>query len=373
MFFNNQSSISQTTYEEFLKTIGSLSNLFSDSNEPFLHYRIAEKLFCRAFNALDLSRSDVSVDAKKDDIGIGLKTFLVGNNKTFQKVTEFGSNDRNLYHNLNPNQKVLKIAELRNERINLTHRIHNINSSIYHCVVRENNKFKIFEENLQLIDTDNIRNIREKKGSITFNDGINDYSFLLSKNTLTKRFNTFSHLHEFEVSIIENPLDLLINCQNHFNMIHTNRHIETVYLPLYGNNHRVFERSGLNQWNANGRRRDYNEVYIPIPIKIHRLFSTFFPNRDTPFNLKLPNGHIMIAKVCQDGSKALMSQSNRELGNWILRDVLKLREGELLTYEKLQLLGIDSVRIDKLDNMNYEINFAKIGSYDEFIEKNEEI
>ena len=43
----------------------------------------------------------------------------------------------------------------------------------------------------------------------------------------------------------------------------------------------------------------------------------------------------MQSKVCQDNNKALMSYSNRELGKWILRDILKLKEGELLTYEKI--------------------------------------
>lgn len=50
-----------------------------------------------------------------------------------------------------------------------------------------------------------------------------------------------------------------------------------------------------------------------------------------------------------------------------MKNVLKLNEGELLTYDKLQVLGIDSVRIDKLNDENYEINFAKNGSYDIFI------
>lgn len=63
-----------------------------------------------------------------------------------------------------------------------------------------------------------------------------------------------------------------------------------------------------------------------------------------------------------------MSYSNKELGNWILRDVLKLEEGKLLTYERLQIFGIDSVRIDKINNELYEINFAKNRSYDNFID-----
>jgi hypothetical protein len=66
-----------------------------------------------------------------------------------------------------------------------------------------------------------------------------------------------------------------------------------------------------------------------------------------------------------------MSYSNKELGRWILRDVLHLNEGEILTYEKLQILGIDSVRLDKLSNSIYEINFAKNGSFEKYINVNE--
>ncbi len=72
-------------------------------------------------------------------------------------------------------------------------------------------------------------------------------------------------------------------------------------------------------------------------------------------------------KVCQDNSKALMSNPNKALGKWLLRDVLNLKEGVLLTYEKLQTIGIDAVRIDKYDDGNYAIHFATLGSYEEFI------
>lgn len=75
----------------------------------------------------------------------------------------------------------------------------------------------------------------------------------------------------------------------------------------------------------------------------------------------------MQAKICQAGGKALMSRSNRELGQWILRDVLQLKEGELLRYRKLQDIGIDAVRIDKIDNTRYEINFSKIESFENFL------
>jgi len=88
-----------------------------------------------------------------------------------------------------------------------------------------------------------------------------------------------------------------------------------------------------------------------------------------PFTLHLPNGSSMSAKVCQDNSKALMSNPNKELGKWILRDILNLKEGELLSYEKLQFIGIDSIRIDKIDKLNYKINFVGLESFENYINK----
>jgi hypothetical protein len=223
------------------------------------------------------------------------------------------------------------------------------------------------------IDIANIQNIKPKKNTITFNDNINDYSFSLSKSTLSKRFNSTNInliLDEFDIDILKDPLLTLQECfaQNEKELISLTdtRVKQTVYLPLYGRGAKVFEKSGLNQWNAGGRRRNESEVYIPVPKLIHTNFPNFFPSREYPFSLKLPNGKIIRSKICQDGGKALMSYSNRELGQWLLRDVLGLSEGELLTYAKLQILGVDSVRIDKINNSEFEINFSKIGRYETF-------
>ena len=79
MFYSSQSKKFKNEYIKLLKACGQLSNLSSESLTPYLYYRIAEKIFCKAFEASDLSRSDCAVDAKKNNIGIGLKTFLVGN------------------------------------------------------------------------------------------------------------------------------------------------------------------------------------------------------------------------------------------------------------------------------------------------------
>lgn len=369
MFYSSQDNKFQKEYIDNLTIIGTLSNLFSDSKTPYLYYRIAEKIFCNSFNANDLSRGDIALDAAKNNIGIGLKTFLKSNDRSMQKVAEFNK-DRNLYKDVNDTSIVNIISELRNKRINFAEKISNVNHSFYHCVIRGENKFYLYEEKMDLINLENIQNIKKKQNSIWFNDGLHEYSFNLSKSTLLKRFHTNNLLEEFEVKILENPLEDIKNCfgQNDKLFKEDNFISETIYLPLYSKGKIVPQGSGLNQWNGKGRKRDSNEIYIPIPSKVHKYSPNFFPPRDEPFSLILPNKEVLNVKVCQDSSKALMSNPNKALGKWLLRDVLELKEEELLTYQKLQLLGIDSVRIDKINNEIFTISFASLDSYENYLE-----
>jgi len=366
MFYEHQTSKEQQEYIKKLQIIGSLSNLFSQSDVPYLYYRVAEKVFCKAFDAKDLSRGDVALDAYKNGVGIGLKTFLANNNRTFQKVAEFNK-DKALYEDKTPKQLVEKISELRNKRIEFTQNLYGIENSLYHCVVRESGCFKVYEESMDIVDICNIEDVKKKKNSISFHDTHHEYIFNISKSTLLKRFISNSFQVEFDVKILENPFEELQNCfskQEDSDGIYI---VDTIFLPLYSKGKKVSLRSGLNQWNAAGRERDVDEVYIPIPSKVHHIKPDFFPDRDHSFELILPDDNVLQAKVCQDNSKALMSYSNKELGKWILRDVLQLPEGKLLTYEMLQELGIDSVKIDKYSDNSYKINFAQIDSYENFI------
>jgi hypothetical protein len=378
MFYNTQNIEFQQKYIDSLTVIGNLSNLFSDSAVPYLYYRIAEKIFCNSFNANDLSRGDIALDASKNNMGIGLKTFLKNNDKTIQKVAEFNK-DRHLYENKNIYETVEIVAHLRNKRIAFAESLSNVEKSYYHCVTRSENTFFLHEEGMDYIQVENIQNIKKKKNSIWFDDGLHEYSFNISKSTLFKRFIISNYLHEFEVKIFENPLEEIQKCFLDNNKLWQveNKIIDTVYLPLYSKNKKVPEKSGLNQWNSKGRNgglspRDPNEVYIRIPSKVHKYSPDFFPPRDTSFNLYLPNGEILDVKVCQDNSKALMSNPNKALGKWLLRDILKLKEGELLTYERLQILGIDSIRIDKMNDEDYQINFVSFGSFEEYLDLYEE-
>jgi hypothetical protein len=272
------------------------------------------------------------------------------------------------------------IAELRNERIEATKKISEVRDIFYHCIVRSAGAIYTFEEPMHTIDIENIKlNVDKKNNNIAFTDGKENYSFYPSKSTLYKYFVTKDKLFEIPVRIIEDPFEAISKLLTSeitaltFSPIQEGEHI---FLPIYSTRDgEVPEKSGLNLWNAGGRKRDPNEVYIPVPRFIHRNFPNFFPARDKTFNLSLPTGEVISASICQDGDKALMSNPNTALGSWILRDILKAKEGQLITYADLEKIGFDSFVVYKTNDQNYSIDFTALGSYDDFEQslENEEV
>ncbi len=155
-----------------------------------------------------------------------------------------------------------------------------------------------------------------------------------------------------------------------------------VILPLYstrsGRQHEVPAKSGINQWNAGGRARAFGEAYIPVPRWIHKVFPGFFPGRDESFMLKLQDGTIVNAKLCQEESKALMSHPNDELCRWLYRTLEpaksyeqiknRLPEGRPYTYADLRRVGKDCVKVTKVYGKphQFELSFCRIGDYEKF-------
>lgn len=246
---------------------------------------------------------------------------------------------------------------------------------MYHLLTRRQGVLEIHEEAMDLIDLNTIQITSIKATSIHFTDKFHEYSFNLSKSTLFKRFHTFSEnkIYGFPVEILEDPYEFLLTLKNAPVMnVAKQKEDEYILLPLYSaRSMKVEAQSGLNQWNAKGRKRDPNEVYIPIPAWIHKVFRGFF-NYSTEnfkteaFQVLLPNGKVLSMKVAQSGGKALMSNPNSALGEWLLRDILQIQEGKVVTKEMLDILGIDSVKLTKLENNSYRLDFLKVGSYEAF-------
>lgn len=403
MFYENQPTEQQEQYKLLLGMMGRLSNLFSESDCPYLAYRVHENIFCKSFQADNLARGDDSADAQKGNIGIGLKTWTGQND---QKVAEFG---RLLpqYENLTGIDLVRRISEFRNLRIRTTMNQHGINTMLYHVVKRVPNMMKILECSFDPVDVDNIELIpnRGNASNIYFTDHRHTYHFSQTKHTLYMIFDDLQEMDSFPVEILSDPYSLLVSAIYATKQIqkssskapdivipgivnHAPINIEIggervapreqLCLRLYtrtgkntGRQKYVQEKSGLNQWNASGRPRDPDEIYIPYPAEDRRRNENFFPPRETPFNLRLPDGTVISAKVCQENGKAIMSNPNKVLGKWLLRDVFELPERTLITYDMLVQYGIDSVVFTKFSDSEYSVDFSDIGTYEEFYEEDE--
>lgn len=396
MFYEKQPKNQQDNYKRMLEIIGNLTLLFSESDCPYLPYRAHENIFCKYFEAMNLGRKDCSADAQKGKVGIGLKTWM-GNDD--QKVAEFGKL-REEYKTLSGIELVKKIAEYRNERIRVTKNLYGIDEMIYHIVKRVPGTMQILEHTFDYIDIDNIQLIegRGNKNNTYFTDGRHTYHFSVSKNTLYMIFSDMELMDQFDVSIMADPYSYLMQLEKPLPPVEieqkeklpfsyvfdkdmqyilaTKEKKEQLCLRLYATKNGekyVPLKSGLNQWNASGRKRDPNEIYIAYLKEDRERSKGFFPGRDTEFELTLPDGKVVSAKVCQDAGtgdpnegKSIMSNPNKVLGAWLLRKVFELPEKEIVTYEMLEKFGVDSVVFTKQSEGKYTIDFAEIGTYERF-------
>ena len=376
-------------YFDMLALLAGLSKLFSDNTIPYLDYRIAENLFCKYYSATNDARSCTAYDAHINSLGIGIKTFGIANGHSIEKIAEFNKL-KPILDNLKGVKLAKAIATFRNDRIELANNIYNIDNSIYHIVGRSQSALKLFNTSYKKIEINDIHEVKDTVKSISFISDNEFYTFNKSKSVLLKKFILPDNYKEIPVDILKDPLQLLSQLLNkddkNIKELHqytTKRLIikgyDYVILPLYstrGSIIHVPEKSGLNQWNAGGRPRHEDEVYIPVPALIHKKYPSFFPNnRTTVFELRLPDGTSLSAKMCQSNLKGLMSNPNAALGNWILRKVLKKRPKEIVTMNDLLRFGIDSVRVEKLHQKNdkgqeiYEISFTSTAyeSYTDFI------
>lgn len=406
VFYDRQPEEHKENYKRMLTIIGKLSRLFSTAEEPYLYYRAHENVFAKYFDVDNNARHDDSADAYsvEQGVGIGLKTWI---GRDDQKVAEFGRLRPN-YENLDGMELIQQIAEYRNTRIRTTLNSHGLREMIYHIVKRIPNAMQIYESAFDYIDREHIV-LDENRGNannVYFNDGNHTYHFNKSKSTLYMIFEDMELLDEFEVEIVDDPYDLLAQLFEEDEHVGVEgvaeaftRRMERyrqLCLRLYATDRNgrkyVPERSGLNQWNANGRARDANEIYIPYLKEDRERGLDFFPPRDTPFTLILPDNSEISAKVCQRAyrklsdaeyenlseeekriedekslvGKSIMSNPNKVLGKWLLRDVLQIEEGTVITYDMLRVYNIDCVIFTKREEGVYSVDFGELGTYERF-------
>lgn len=385
-----KSWIENPEYFEALRVVASLSRLFSEEKTPMIEYRSAENLFIKYFGARNNARKCDAYDAILGKYGIGIKTFGLNADgiQSTEKIAEFNKL-QNILRPLCGEELATQLAIFRNERMFSSDAANNISDRFYHVVGRLEGKIRLFNTDYEPINVENIKLLSNRKNGFKFSDGIHEYSYNYSKSTLFETFTVKDYV-DIEVDIIDDPLEELLQFYakpTNMKIAHTSDLVERyrsirgkdyVILPLYSTRDGdVPKASGLNQWNAKGRARDPNEVYVPIPVEIRKKCEGFFPGRDERFHLHLQNGDIIESKVCQDGGKALMSCDNSVLGTWLLRSVLRKKEGDLVTKIDLDIAGFDSIEISKKfnkQNGQYEfylsvVNGDSYESYEHFIKR----
>ena len=412
-------------YIEFLQVYGALSNLFRQKQGdliPYLDSKFQETVFARIFNSQNVDIGNTPHDVLSvfgsDRIGIGLKTWM-NSSPSFQKVMQLKRFQEEINEVRKTNNKealALKISEIKNERMRIDYQRLGLSEdkNIYHYITRDKGLFVINECAYPLIDIEHLQNFELISTAFSWSDGRKDYKFTFGDSQIWQKFDSSKKdtflLHQFNVNIIEDPFSFLLKAYTNFlgEQTFAKEEIVEAYLPLYSyTSKEVKEKSGLNVWNAASKNkgsdtpRPLNEVYIPIPRAFHIKKPDFFTkdifnfenernrfegdkkNRpEIRFHLELPNGKRIPALVTQDNMKALQSGSNTEidpetgklygqsaLGQWLLVDVLGLKDRELVTREWLERKGTDSVRLwrKKDDYSTFYIDFAPVNSFENFM------
>lgn len=408
------------SYEDYLQLSAALSRLFSDTPKggPHIDPKWLERLFCEAFELQNIAGKSTSFDAlqlraESDRVGVGLKTFLMHNwSPKFEKIAEFNKAFTEQAWDLSDSDALVRrVSDLRNVRVLSDAREYGVDplKSIYHCVgrasVKGTSKLLVFEEPYPLIAVNNLELVDGKsRNAVEFRDGSNIYKFAPSKSVLYKKFgcSLAGASGEISANIIDDPFAELLKWYRGRSpngdtpspsgspsvplladsAIAPAQGVpgkDYVVLPLYSTREKsaksVPERSGLNQWNAGGRVRDFGvshgkpfgEMYIPVPAPIRQYFRSFFPSRDEQFMLIVPTGEKLIASLCQQGEKALMSNPNKALSSWLFSILgFTPKAGMPLSYKDLYRVDKDAVRIDKLSDGRYTIRLCPLGAYESF-------
>lgn len=410
-------------YIQFLQVYGALTNLFRQKQGdliPYLDSKFQETVFAKIFNGQNVDIGNTPHDVLSifgnDRIGIGLKTWM-SSKPSFQKVMQLKRYQDEIKQSRELGLEALafKISEIKNEKMRSDYERLGLSEdkNIYHYVTRDQGGFIVNECAYPLIDTDNLQEFNSTSTAFSWSDGRKDYKFTFGDSQIWQKFDSSKKdaftLHQFEVKIIEDPFEFLLKA--YLELIGSAKEVDVeiveAYLPLYSfEKKEVGEKSGLNAWNAaskvkgSDKPRPLNEVYIPVPMDFHYKHPNFFTkdmlsiiqerekfkndkaNRpEVRFHVELPNGKRIPVLITGDNMKNFQSGSKIErdengkmygqsaLGQWLLIDVLGLRNYQKVTRDWLIKKGTDSVRLwrKKDDYSTIYIDFAPIGSFEAFM------
>ncbi|MDO4912775.1 MAG: NgoFVII family restriction endonuclease [Lactobacillus sp.] len=411
-------------YEKYISMIASLSELFNqkstEDKAPYLDSKFQETIYAKCFESqeVDINNTPHDIMSIFDDvhIGIGLKTWK-SSRPSFQKVMQIKGFMEEIEDakKLGDEELIEHIAKIKNERLLSDYNRLGLSKdkNIYHYITRDSGKLRYYETSYPLIDMNTLEKIEKTNKRITFRDKNKTYKYTFSDSQIYMRFgpdeSQTSLLCESDINLLDDPFSFLKQAfalKKNQETYDNTESVDYLYLPLYSYSKKeVLPRSGINAWNGKpktkGSRkpRPSGEAYIPIPKDVWKKkprwvdknidMSNYYQYKDSTgkssyeFTLHLPNGEQLPAMFAQSDFKSLQTNPQSALGTWLL-NALGIFEPQrteydkpakkIVTMDRLKNYGVDSVKLwhKTNDPKHIWIDFAKYGSFERFMEQDEE-
>ncbi|WP_150285691.1 restriction endonuclease PLD domain-containing protein [Rummeliibacillus sp. TYF-LIM-RU47] len=136
----------------------------------------------------------------------------------------------------------------------------------------------------------------------------------------------------------------------------THSYSDYVDISLVAKNGEVPARSGLNWGQREGRNR--NQAYLSVPKTIHDEKPDFFPPLKETFLVITDDGENLICVMAQQNRKGIHTREDNSLMGMYFRRRLGLESESFVETDDLRRYGRDSVRIYKIDDETYYLDFS---------------
>ena len=140
---------------------------------------------------------------------------------------------------------------------------------------------------------------------------------------------------------------------------------ESINIPLTIRGGETPPKSGIN-WGHNGRNglrqptRTGNEAYLSISKQVHRENPHFLPERREKLLVLTDDGEMFICKVAQEERKAIETYDNNSILGAYIRQRIGVASGAFVETRDLMRYGRDSVKLTKIHEGLYFLNFATV-------------
>ncbi|WP_283154140.1 restriction endonuclease PLD domain-containing protein [Guptibacillus hwajinpoensis] len=128
-------------------------------------------------------------------------------------------------------------------------------------------------------------------------------------------------------------------------------------LKISGKNE-IHEKSGLN-WGQR-ERREHNQAYIPVSTRFNKINPDFFPNVKEEFTIITDDNESLVCVMAQANRKAIHTCRNNSILGKYFRRRLGVPLGSKVKVSDLENYGRDYVRMYKIDNETYFMDFKSL-------------